>query len=163
MMPSMQQRDLLMAQNYLVKIKNGSLNENALSLIELQEKSSYEKIINLLTNRITPASIIDSFLSEKSYSFEDIRSQTKYFVDLEEELKEKVESVLQSKITKEKSDTVDVINDVIIKYNLDFLKPVDYEKEFIGKDNYHIEPSLNTRHESLKIGYKNYSTENKHR
>jgi len=166
MIPDLNQRELMMAQNYLIKEKKKTFNDEV--LLDRQEKSAYEKIFNNVSQKITPSFLIESFISEKSYDFENINSQKKLFVDLKSELEEvSKDKILQSTINKEKSKTVDMINEFIIKYKLDNLKPVDYEKEYIGKRNYrNLEPrmSSNVASESQikkdeKISFKLYEIE----
>ena len=156
----------MMAQNYLIKEKKKTFNDEV--LLDRQEKSAYEKIFNIVSQKITPSFLIESFISEKSYDFENINAQKKLFVDLKSDLEEgSKDKILQSTINKEKSKTVDMINEFIIKYKLDNLKPVDYEKEYIGKRNYrNLEPrmSSNVPSESQikkdeKISFKLYEIE----
>lgn len=155
-----------MAQNYLIKIKNRTLNEE--NLLDRQEKTAYEKIFAVVSDKITPSFLIESFISEKSYDYDNIKSHKKLFVDLQSELKESSkDKILQSSINKEKSKTVDMINEFIIKYKLDNLKPVNYEHEYIGKRNYNtLEPKLTTKDVSEskafneeKISFKLYDIE----
>ena len=166
MIPDLNQRELMMAQNYLIKEKKKTFNDQV--LLDRQEKSAYEKIFNIVSQKITPSFLIESFISEKSYDFENINAQKKLFVDLKSDLEEgSKDKILQSTINKEKSKTVDMINEFIIKYKLDNLKPVDYEKEYIGKRNYrNLEPrmSSNVPSESQikkdeKISFKLYEIE----
>jgi hypothetical protein len=162
MVPDLDQRDLMMSQNYLIKRKNKNFNEDA--LIDRQEKSAYEKIFANVSEKISPSFLIESFISEKSYDIENIKSQKKSFVDLRSELKMgKQDNILQSTINKEKSKTVDMINQFISTYNLDNLKPVDYEHEYIGKRNYkNLEPKLSevsNRTSEDKISFNLYEIE----
>ena len=149
-------------RNYLIKRKNKNFNEDA--LIDRQEKYAYEKIFANVSEKISPSFLIESFISEKSYDIENIKSQKKSFVDLRSELKmDKQDNILQSTINKEKSKTVDMINQFISTYKLDNLKPVDYEHEYIGKRNYkNLEPKLSEvskRTSEDKISFNLYEIE----
>jgi len=162
MVPDLDQRDLMMSQNYLIKRKNNNFDEDA--LIDRQEKFAYEKIYENISEKISPSFLIESFISEKSYDIENIKSQKKSFVDLKSELKiGKQENILQSTINKEKTKTVDMISQFISTYNLDNLKPVNYEHEYIGKRNYkNLEPKLSDVSKisnSDKISYNLYEIE----
>jgi hypothetical protein len=155
MIPDLNQRELMMAQNYLIKLKNKNLDQEA--LLDRQEKFAYEKIFQVVSEKITPAFLIESFISEKSYDFESIKAQKKLFIDLKTELKDSSQDkILQSTINKEKSKTIDMINEFISKYKLDNLKPVDYEHEYIGKRNYkNLEPKMTTSDRSQSHSTKN--------
>jgi hypothetical protein len=163
MIPDLNQRELMMAQNYLIKLKNKNFNEEV--LLDRQEKSAYEKIFEVVSEKMTPTFLIESFISEKSYDFENIMANKKLFIDLKAELKDTSnDKILQSTINKEKSKTVDMINDIISKYKLDNLKPVDYEHEYIGKRNYkNLEPRMNISQSKNvneeKISFKSYNIE----
>ncbi len=168
MIPDLNQRELMMAQNFLIKEKNKTFNEEV--LLDRQEKSAYERIFNVISEKITPSFLIESFLSEKSYDFDNINAQKKLFVDLKSELTDaSKDKILQSTINKEKSKTVDMINEFIIKYKLDNLTPIDYEHEYIGKRNYNnLEPKLSSNDVSQpknkkdeKISFKLYEIEKK--
>jgi len=163
MIPDLNQRELMMAQNYLIKLKNKNFSEEV--LLDRQEKSAYEKIFEVISEKMTPTFLIESFISEKSYDFENIKANKKLFIDMKAEFNDSSnDKILQSTINKEKSKTVDMINDIIIKYKLDNLKPVDYEHEYIGKRNYNnLEPTMTISHSKNmteeKISYKSYKIE----
>lgn len=68
----MEQRELLLAQNYLVKLKQNLVDPKNMSLLDTQEKSAYEKVFNSLSRGFSPSNTIEYFLSEKGYNIEGV-------------------------------------------------------------------------------------------
>jgi hypothetical protein len=181
-LPDLDQRELLMAQNYLIKQKeeNGfEINKknqasffNQNSLIEKQEKIAYERIYSIIKEKISNSDIIDSYIYEKSYDFDNIKSQRKFFVDIKndptfEEISEK-QSMLDSKINNpvhgEIRNTADMINNFIIKFKINEMKPVEYAKEYVKSKEYKIEPFVSPKENQKpekkeKISYSRYQIE----
>ncbi len=69
------------------------------------------------------------------------------------------ENVKKSEIKKEISKTMESINNIIMKYQIDKLKPLDYEIEAKKFKNYKLEPKLSQREmdtNTRKLSRKNY-------
>ena len=155
---SLEQRDLLLAQNHLVKVNNGqsTVETNEFtqdSLLVEQEKEAYAKVFQEISDKTTPASLIESFISEKSYDTDHLRENKKTVLTKDNK------SVENHKIKDEISKTVEEINNLIMKFKIDKVKPVDYEAESKNFKKYKIEPGMNQKDMKKKskgVSRKNY-------
>ena len=160
--PNIEQRDLLLAQNYLVKINNidtdanepndKNLKEyNPDSLLEEQEKEAYKKVYNEISYKTSPSSLIESFISEKSYDVDHLKENKKTVLNTD------VEKIAKFKIKEEITKTVEDINNLIMKFKIDKVKSVDYEKETKNFKKYKIEPGMKDMKKRPKgVSTKNY-------
>jgi hypothetical protein len=69
------------------------------------------------------------------------------------------ENVKKSEIKQEISKTMEKINNIIMKYQIDKLKPLDYQSEAKKFKNYKLEPRLTQKDmnsNTRKLSRKNY-------
>jgi hypothetical protein len=141
--PSLEQRDLLLAQSHLVKIANHELKTssemNSDSLLQQQEKEAFSKVFKEISDKTAPASIIEAYISEKSFDTDHLRENKKTV------LSNDAKSVEKHKIKEEISKTVEEINNIILKYKIDKVKPVDYVAETKNFQKFKIEPGMNQK------------------
>ena len=70
----------------MIKSKNKKFSEEF--LLDKQEKYAYDKIFQVVSEKISPTFLIESFISEKSYDFDNIKTQKKLYIDIKSELKD---------------------------------------------------------------------------
>jgi hypothetical protein len=140
--PNLEQRDLLLAQNHLIKITNHISNSssklNSDSLLDEQEKEAFSKVYKEISDKTAHASIIEAFISEKSYDTDHLRENKKSVLKMDTRVE-------KHKIKEEISNTVQEINNIISKYKIDKVKPVDYSAEAKNFQKYKIEPGMNQK------------------
>jgi len=149
----MDQRDLLLAQNHLIKNKNSNETSSYdhIQLIESQQKNAFKKVYNNISIKSNITGVIESFISEKSFDTENLNENKNFFLN--------EEKVKNHKIKDEIVKTMKEISDTIMKYKIDNLTAVDYESEFKNSKIFKIEPGMdhNSRKKKLKgISSKNY-------
>jgi hypothetical protein len=127
--PSLDQKDLLLAQNYLIKIARGERNE---TLLDKQEAEAYNKIFQLISQRFTLTQIVGGFIGEKGYQIEDIVDGDRYYI------KPEGNKNIKSEIQKTSSE----INELILKLGVKELKSIDYDNEFKNSQSKKIEPKV---------------------
>ncbi len=71
-LPDLEQRELLLAQNYLIKLKENSIDFDNMSLLDKQEKSAHEKVFKIISKNFNPSSLIESFINEKGYNISHV-------------------------------------------------------------------------------------------
>jgi hypothetical protein len=147
--PNLDQRDLLLAQNHLVKLTNHikvpSTKLNSESLLEEQEKEAFSKVFKEISDKTAHASIIEAYISEKSYDTDHLRENKKTVLSSDIRVE-------KHKIKDEISKTIGEINTIISKYKIDKVKPVDYAAETKNFQKYKIEPGMNQKDKKKPMG-----------
>lgn len=149
--PDLAQRDLLLAQNYLIKQNSSNIPQNALnrissdSLLASQEKEAYERVYKDVAVNTNANYLVDSYISEKSYDTNRTK-ENKSVIQID---------VQKNKVREEISKTIDDIDNLIKKFKIDKVKSIDYEGERKDFKNYKIEPGMNKKN-NLKKSFKNY-------
>lgn len=139
----MDQKDLLLAQNHILKGKvepNGQYNFD--TLLEEQEKSAYDKVYKNLSEKTSITSLVDSYISEKSYDTENLNNEKNNILN---------ENIENHKIRDEISRTMENINEIIMKFKIDKVAPLDYQNEYKKSKNYKIEPSMTQKKMNQRI------------
>jgi hypothetical protein len=149
--PDIAQRDLLLAQNYLIKQNSENIPQNILnristdSILASQEKEAYERVYKDVSNNTNTSYLIESYISEKSYDTNKPKSN-KSVIQID---------IQKNRVKDEISKTIDDIDKIIKKFKIDKIKSIDYESERKNFKNYKIEPGMNKKDYSKK-SFKNY-------
>jgi len=149
--PDLAQRDLLLAQNYLIKQNSENIPQNALnrinsdSILASQEKEAYERVYKDVSHNTNTSYLIESYISEKSYDTSKPKSN-KSVIQID---------VQKNRVKEEISKTIDDIDKLIKKFKIDKVKAIDYVSERKDFKNYKIEPGMNKKEYSKK-SFKNY-------
>ena len=139
--PDVDQRDLLLAQNYLIRKKNNQLNND---LLDQQGKEAYEKIYNKISSKLPVSNIFSSFISEKGYQITEELTE-KYLANIEEAKKYN------------KDELKKVITDLHDKLKISEMKSIDYESEY-AKSNTKIEPQASQNESKREYRYNIYKS-----
>jgi hypothetical protein len=144
--PSLDQRDLLLAQNYLLKVRNGENNDQ--NLFDKNEKDAYNRIFAFISKKLNLTDLVTTFISEKGYDVGTILDSQKYYINPEEHIKGS-----NTSLKKEIQKTSSQINELILKLGVKELKSVNYDNEYTGMETKNIEPQI-VSEKSTKKGYR---------
>ena len=81
LIPNFDQRELLRAQNYSIKARNGQIeesNENKQS--DPNEKLAYTRVNESIKKNFNSSSLLDFYISEKSYNYTSVIIKYFYFI-----------------------------------------------------------------------------------
>lgn len=67
--PDINQKEILLAQNYLLKQKVGKEIEE-----DVEGKSAFDNVYKTVSVHCTPNNIINSFISEKGFDYEGVKN-----------------------------------------------------------------------------------------
>jgi hypothetical protein len=140
--PDVDQRELLLAQNYLIRKKNGTLGDH---LLDAQGQEAYEKIFNKISNKLPISNVFSSFISEKGYQITEELTE-KYLADPEDAKKYNKDQLRQ------------VIVELHDKLKISEMKSINHEAEY-SNANSRIEPeTIKTSDNSKNIRYSIYKS-----
>jgi hypothetical protein len=142
--PNPDQRELLKAQNYLIKLKEGKLNLEK-NLADRHEKESYEKVFNFIYEK-TNLDYFDAFLSEKGYDVKHFQEKN-HSIEFKKTTKNRVE------INKDITEIKEKIDEIIENNSLKDLKSVNYSKEYKQYQSNNLEPKT-VKDKNRQINFK---------
>jgi hypothetical protein len=70
--PDYEQKDIILAQNYLKRLKNKQNDKDLNPEVEVIEKEAFEKVYKLFSDKVAVTNLVGSFISEKGYNIKDV-------------------------------------------------------------------------------------------
>jgi hypothetical protein len=139
--PDVDQKELLLAQNYLIRKNHGLATDE---LLDKQGKDAYNNIYNKISSKIPVSNIFSSFIGEKGYQ-------------ISEELVEKYLSNVDEAKKYDKEQLYSIITELHDKLKISEMKSINYEEEY-AKSNVKIEPEASQENTKRNNRYNIYKS-----